>query len=302
MSDKLYIIGNGLDIAHNLPTKFDPDFKRIADKHEIDHFWNIYQSREDSIWADFENLLGTPDFNCLEDIFDGYEPDYSSEHEYDRDSIITQVHTNGLLQEELTEFVNNAEKAMNGVKPKDSIKQIIDSDGYYITFNYTHTLEKIYRIPQNQVLHIHGEAGHSNMLLGYPEGDFSPEKYLFDARKKGRGPYAEMDIADYINNKIEDTYVRNAYLNLLEKCESFSKPSRMPLLKGFLNDHNCKIDEIIVYGHSCAIDFEYFRYLNRRYPNAQWRFYIKGDKQKNDVNKLIFMNNIGKTSIIEIMN
>ena len=43
------------------------------------------------IFDEFENLLGCPDFNALEEIFYGYEPDYFSDRESDRDSIIYQV-------------------------------------------------------------------------------------------------------------------------------------------------------------------------------------------------------------------
>lgn len=69
MKNKLYIIGNGFDLAHNLPTRFDPDFKNITSKYEFENFWELYQSDENDIWSDFENLLGCPDFNLLEEIF-----------------------------------------------------------------------------------------------------------------------------------------------------------------------------------------------------------------------------------------
>lgn len=68
MRNKLFIIGNGFDLAHNLPTRFDPDFKNIALKHEENNFWEIYRSDVD-IWSDFENSLGHPDFNSLEEVF-----------------------------------------------------------------------------------------------------------------------------------------------------------------------------------------------------------------------------------------
>lgn len=109
MKNKLFVIGNGFDLAHNLPTKFDPDFKNIARKYEQDNFWDLYQSRENDIWSDFENLLGCPDFNTLEEIFDGYEPDYLSERESERDSIIYQVELNGNLQDALYEFADKAD-------------------------------------------------------------------------------------------------------------------------------------------------------------------------------------------------
>lgn len=51
--------------------------------------------------------------------------------------------------------------------------------------------------------------------------------------------------------------------------------------------NNCKIEEIIVFGHSCAIDFDYFSYLNTRYPNACWKFYVRGAGQESNVKHLI---------------
>ena len=96
--------------------------------------------------------------------------------------------------------------------------------------------------------------------LGYTKGNFAPEKYSYDVRGKGRGSYIEIEIEDYIN-RIEDYYVRTAYEELIDKCKSFYKEIRIDLLKDFLDRNKCKIEEIIVYGHSCAIDFDYFSYL-----------------------------------------
>lgn len=299
MKNKLFIIGNGFDIAHNLPTKFDPDFKSITLKYEQDNFWELYQSRKDDIWSDFENLLSCPDFNSLEEIFDGYAPDYLSDRESDRNSIIVQVDLNGKLRDALREFAGAADKRLQHIGTNESIAQLIDPDGYYITFNYTHTLEKVYGIPTEHILHIHGEAGKNNLELGYPEGTFAPEKYNYDVRGKGRGPYREIDIEEYIND-IEDYYVRTAYEQLISKCKSFFKEIRIDLLQDFLNGITCNIEEIVVYGHSCAIDFDYFSYLNLKYPTTQWTFYVKGYEQEANVLDLIRNEGIKNTAIIKI--
>ncbi|HIT89336.1 MAG TPA: hypothetical protein IAC41_02810 [Candidatus Merdenecus merdavium] len=42
MKNKLFILGNGFDLAHKLPTRFDPDLKNIAPKYEQYNFWDIY--------------------------------------------------------------------------------------------------------------------------------------------------------------------------------------------------------------------------------------------------------------------
>ena len=148
-------------------------------------------------------------------------------------------------------------------------------------------------------MHIHGEVGKNNLELGYPKGNFAPEKYIYDARKKGIGPYSEIEIEDYIND-IEDYYIRTAYEKLVDKCKSFYKEIRIDLLKKFLDKNNCKIEEIIVYGHSCAIDFEYFSYLNIRYSNANWKFYVKGAEQESNVRHLIKEHGINNTNIIRV--
>ncbi|EPU3389662.1 AbiH family protein [Listeria monocytogenes] len=124
MSKRLFIIGNGFDLSHNLPTRFNPDFKLIAKKNEqISCFWDFYQSQEIDIWSDFENLLAKPDFNELDQIFEGYEPGYSSDYERDRNAIITQVDLNGNLIDSLYEFAIQAEQQIN----KAAIRQACSS-------------------------------------------------------------------------------------------------------------------------------------------------------------------------------
>jgi len=197
--NRLLIIGNGFDLFHGLPTKFTPDFKNIAESEEqLHYFWEIYQTSEANIWADFENLLAYPDFNSLEEIFEGYQPDYLSDHESDRDSIITQVELNGNLNSSLNKFAYQAECAVEKARSIAPYIDLIKDNDLFVNFNYTHTLEKLYGVQKNRVLHIHGEVGMDNLILGYPEGNFLPERYSYDVRQKGRGPYREVDIRDHI--------------------------------------------------------------------------------------------------------
>lgn len=290
MKNKLFVIGNGFDLVHNIPTRFNPDFKRVAERFELEHFWDLYQSKEDDIWADFENLLGSPDFNNLEVIFDGYAPNYASDREGDRDGIITQVDINGNLQMALYEFASQAESSLRDIHRNSFIEQLIDINGFYVNFNYTHTLEQLYGISYQNVLHIHGEVGANNLMLGYPQGQFSPEKYSYDYRGKGRGPFTDISIDKYIDG-IEDFYIRTAYEELVDKCKSFNKRINTDLLINYLKKNNCNVGEITVYGHSCKIDFDYFKCLNSLYPDVFWTIYTYGNEQANDTMNMI--RNIG---------
>ena len=87
---------------------------------------------------------------------------------------------------------------------------------------------------------------------------------------------------------------------MLNKCKSFYKEIELDILKDFLDKNVCKIEDIVVYGHSCEIDFEYFRYLNIRYPKAHWKFYTRGTKSKNNINHMINKYNISNSTTIEI--
>lgn len=301
MTNRLFIIGNGFDLAHKLPTNFNPDFKKIAEKYEqIPCFWEMYQSQEIDIWSDFENLLGKPDFNELEQIFEGYEPDYSSDRESDRDAIITQVDLNGNLIPSLYEFAKQAEEKLIKTVAISSNNELFKPKDLFVNFNYTHTLEKIYDVQANRVLHVHGEVGQDNLILGYPKDDFLPEKYQYDVRQKGRGPYRKIDIREHIEdmlkNDLMDYYTYTAFKGLINKVESFNKVPQIKLLEEFLG--RSEIEEIIVNGHSCAIDFPYFKYLSDNFRKAEWVFYAFDNKTKHNIEKLIKIINIENYKIL----
>ncbi len=287
---KVFIIGNGFDREHNLPTAYNPHFREIAErKEQISYFWDIYQSREVDIWADFENCLAHPDFNSLEEIFDGYAPDYLSDHERDRNAIITQVDLNGKLLDSLYVFADQAECAINNAFPISKYIDFFNQNDLFITCNYTHTLEKIYNIVPCNILHIHGEVGKDNLILGYPEGNYQAEKYYYDVRQKGRGPYRVVDIEEHVKYMFEeelmDYYTYTAYISLIEKTKSFYKSPQIKEIDTFLKE--VCVDEIIVMGHSCAIDFPYFKYLNDNFPLAKWTFNPFDEHTKINVEKLI---------------
>ncbi|HEL1675113.1 TPA: AbiH family protein [Streptococcus suis] len=296
MNNKLFIIGNGFDLAHGLPTRFDPDFKEIAEKNEPDSsFWDLYQSEVADIWSDFENLLAKPNFNTLSDIFSAYYPDYYSDRESDRDGIILQADMSGNLQNSLDEFACQAEDALWDIEPKREFIEMFGEDDLFINFNYTHTLERVYGIEKERVLHVHGEVGANNLILGYPEGTYSPESIEIDVLQKGRGPYREVKLEDYLDS-IEDYYISTAYHHLVDKIEGFQKVPNISAVNSFLDTR--KIHEVIVYGHSCAIDFPYFDYLNQQYPFAKWLFYAFDDVTRWNIENMVSDIRIGDYEII----
>lgn len=285
----LFVIGNGFDRSHKLPTSYDEHFKTIAEKNEqISSFWDIYQTQKVNIWSEFESCLAHPDFNNLEEIFNGYAPDFYSDQERDRNSIITQVDLNGKLKESLYEFANIAEQEIDNKSPDNKFIKLFNNDDLFLTFNYTHTLEKLYKIDIDSILHIHGEVGKENLLLGYPEGDFLPELYHYDPFDKG---YVILSsFPEYINrmleNELMDSYTSAAYNALFEKTKSFFKSIQIQKLNNFLNKK--ELTKIIVIGHSCGtVDYKYFKILYEKYPTVEWNFYYYNVPTKDNIEKLI---------------
>ncbi|CCV64714.1 conserved hypothetical protein [Alteracholeplasma palmae J233] len=284
---RLIIIGNGFDLMHKLPTSFTEDFKCIAKRHEnSSDFWDYYGHGE-NLWSNFEISLGNPDFNELFTVFDGYDPDYSSDHESDRDSIITQVDLVGHLMESLDEFALNAQAALTSTAEKNSIREFLTQNDYYISFNYTSTLETLYGINHNRIFYPHGQVGHTEIIMGYENGNFDPQP-MYEVVDDNMPPREYKNVMDYINN-IEDYYIQTAYEQLYDKVYNFSKTPRIQDLHMFIK--NLNLNEVVIIGHSCKIDFEYFETINRYFNGIKWTFFYYTSEDFENITKLC--NNLG---------
>jgi hypothetical protein len=85
----LYIIGNGFDLHFGLPTS-TTDFRAILESQKAPNdFSNASELLEWYLprWSDFESGLA---YMNLDEIESDHmlAPDYSSDHEYDRDGVI----------------------------------------------------------------------------------------------------------------------------------------------------------------------------------------------------------------------
>lgn len=114
---RLFIIGNGVDLANGLPTDFHKHFRPIAKRNErYPAFWRLYSDAENEIWSDFEESLARPELERLwNELFQPYSPDYLSDHESDRNGMIIVAEETGKLKQSLQEFAQRAEKAISNI-------------------------------------------------------------------------------------------------------------------------------------------------------------------------------------------
>jgi hypothetical protein len=162
----LYIIGNGFDLWHGLPTSYD-DFYEYA-KETLDELESYF--RLDTIktgpWCDFESSLGTYDWSLFYGTHDHtdvtaecFKPSeaYGLQDELDEQTDILVRR----IEEQFNEWVDGID-----VSAAPKLLQF-DHDARFLTFNYTSTIQLVYGVDSNRVLHIHGRVDRDRLIFGH---------------------------------------------------------------------------------------------------------------------------------------
>lgn len=146
----------------------------------------------------------------------------------------------------------------------------LSKEDYYINFNYTKTLEEVYRIPASRICYIHGQCNEddrgSNLVIGHGNDD------------------AITRLEEQITRIENETYylAEQSERNRLNeyKCERFilrdlrkSVESLIDNLRVELDYAELDVEEIYVWGLSCGdVDKPYIEFLKGKYPNVKWKF------------------------------
>lgn len=206
----LTIIGNGFDLGHGLPTRFD-DFIQsnptlFQEKYGVfrgsDGSWNAVESKFEELLRDVmnsrswqalaeevERILGDYGLNDYGEVnLYGYSFEAYDE-EYDRISdFITLL---GDFEKDFCTYLKIccSDRTVQLIAAKRLISRILKRSNLIITFNYTHTAELLYGA--ENIIHIHGDideavaigsgaledAKNSTVDYEYPQRDsFSKDK------------------------------------------------------------------------------------------------------------------------------
>ncbi|WP_278962843.1 bacteriophage abortive infection AbiH family protein [Mitsuokella multacida] len=214
--NQLFIIGNGFDKAHGLPTGYE-DFYRYLARADADsderallytlheHIGEAFDENNTFLWNDFEKRLGKTDFQ--QDIFFPSEEAYNqTEDDTDKDPDYYSYQNIVPLQ-----ALNNSENTLpeifdrwishvdihqaNPIAPFS--EYINQGKSRFFTFNYTETLEELYGCCD--VEHIHGRAGDGTVLVGHG-ADLKPENEKHDMSECPFASTGSMDdIERYLN-------------------------------------------------------------------------------------------------------
>ena len=171
----LYIIGNGFDLHHNLKTHYT-DFRQYmmenGEAEFVIQLESFFQSEEVDekgrysflLWSNLEKAIGNYDIDSLyHELTDDIKIDY--DHMMCSAAQIEDS-PNDFLAPLLDSLPDKIERWINsinfcGVKADLLLPQA----AMFLSFNYTLVLEKIYHIPEENILHIHGVVGNKQKLI-----------------------------------------------------------------------------------------------------------------------------------------
>ena len=292
---KLFIIGNGFDRAHGLPTSYW-DFRTYLDNRrpeflcDFEAHYDIYPaSNEDAmkqmLWNELETNLANIDEETIIDQAVGIDMGLESGDVGIEDTLYRYFSDEygyiNQLANHLKQWVRTIR--IQGATPKSTHIDIRNAD-YYVSFNYTAVLETVYKINSSSVLHIHGSLrqhddnpvlGHGNMgRINNVKKNREEAERLFDEKWSS------------ICKAVEDYYKRT-YKNINRYMPLLHRLSQMPII------------EIIIVGHSLAgVDLPYFEAINRIVGNhVCWKVYYYSEDEKQRMKDSLIRCSIDKLRI-----
>lgn len=242
----LYIIGNGFDLHHGLPTSLS-DFKNFLSARNPDLHTKVeeYLCDLSGNWANLEEALAYFNVDQLIDhasdflisyAADDWSDAYHHDYQYEVNEVVSAISCK--LKEEFYCWVQQIR--INSISP--GLKLSIEADSCFLNFNYTPTLQKLYSVEQSRVFHIHGTVD-DDIVLGHGwEAKQRP--------KLGEGQDPEaidtrvMEGNELINRYFEDTFKPTG--DIIKRS------------KHFFSDL-ANVSDVYVWGHSLSeVDLPYF--------------------------------------------
>lgn len=263
---RLYVIGNGFDKHHRMPSGYDA-FGRFVAHVDPDLFQTASEFLfwDDDLWADFEANLAHIDEDAILDDAGNYLASYGdddwsddSHHSYQRriDEIVSALSSD--LRRHFVDWIRTLAPPApgSGYSPAN-----IDPAALFLTFNYTPTLQRLYGVPERNVLHIHGRSSDAaaDIILGHGWKRPAPRPML---NEEGE----EIDE--------RDTRIIEGENRIRQYFADTFKPTEQILQRHAVAFQGLgAINEVWVMGHSFAeVDLPYFAAIRDHVaPLATWR-------------------------------
>jgi hypothetical protein len=279
---KLYILGNGFDLWHGLPTSYR-HFHEFAREtlDEVESYFHIDLSDQTSPWHDFENCLGKFDWKSLyqeHDNTDVKSEDFKPSHVYCFQDELTE-RADELVDSIQTQFQEWVEEVDVSMAPR---LFTFDPTSRFISFNYTSTLQTAYEVEDRHILHIHGRAGQGELAFGHGVQIEEAPEFDPESGESNRTIFSDAEAAA--------KYPLHAFRKQVEEIIN-KNLSHFAALKD--------ISEVIVIGHSFNdVDLPYFREIARYATACKWVVYCFQESDSEHHPQQLIRCGVSKDSIV----
>lgn len=199
--NNLFIIGNGFDLSHGMKTSYEHFRLYLKENYPNASFdgcvpegittpdGDISYAAIDTVgflievisnaepdgekWSDLETSIGYLD---LDEYLDDWSDDDNEWHKVYRNQDVASNLTGTILEITgyFSEWVDTIE--VDEFIPKRSFFELINGEeDFFLTFNYTQTLESLYNAVN--ICHVHGEQG-GELLFGHGNDKDYTDKYI----------------------------------------------------------------------------------------------------------------------------
>lgn len=290
----LYIIGNGFDIHHCIPSRYADYLNWLKNnkKTTYNKIVDLYNDAdENEWWNEFETNLGYFEIReKIENISFVCQPD---EDDFEKMRVIDTTVGAWEAETEIGGVINAIKDTFHewvDSLPQASINDKVNidvNDSFFITFNYTLTLECLYKIERDKILHIHGSLNDDEYILGhgrtYEDIKSDAEKYV--------NPYdGKQDPSEYGLDAIDDEITENTKNEVINQVMSIAKPIGQIIQKySKLFNQFSNVENVFIYGLSFSeVDKPYLEnILSSVSQNAKYIISYYTKKDYDNINKFL---------------
>lgn len=252
---KLFIIGNGFDLAHEYKTSY-AHFRDYLRKNQISsgsfYIPDIFNDASEDDWNDFEKLLGNYEFvewggsySANIHVKEDKEQDRNMSYNNRLNDSYEEIARNlpSILKSSLCNFIEEVTSSQK--KMRTEVKGLLAKQDLFVTFNYSLLLEGIYNIEKEKILHIHRTFhAEENIIFGHN---------LTNLKRNSNLPEFDLSTPENRLTNLNAEFIKDYQLNMLET---------------FLKNKN--VSRIIIMGHGLGeIDERYFSRLNLLFSNVK---------------------------------
>ena len=266
---KLYILGNGFDMAHGLNTSYSAFEKYVRTYHKDLYLFlgTMYRNNDPGwLWKDYERNLSNVDIAGMTAKY------IRLWKEMERHKLQNFFDT---IYDDLQTLFHKWVVSINMTDCTGIMD--LNTEDYYISFNYTNVLETIYHIPRSHICYIHNDTKNQEMLrpiIGHGEDNWQIESRIRNHESDIREVVKKEGWPKWCDNENEwVSFLKNRFQELVGSLKKLPNDNIMYNQSFFDRLSRLQIDEVYVIGHSLArVDEPYFKKLleYEAIKNAVW--------------------------------